>query len=168
MCVCVYLYVTDVYLCAVLICSVGLLCMCMFTVTITCQYIQRKQRLKGEQQRQDEGKWSSPLYQVLNHKLVSFLQIITTWSKVHRTGTVLKYSYLYLKICWSSADRCPRHFPFQLRRDGHQCGQHVSSSASKGEEVQEEEEQEPPGGDTTRDTSQRSFISLMFLRRPSQ
>ncbi|XP_024913710.1 V-set and transmembrane domain-containing protein 4 [Cynoglossus semilaevis] len=36
----------DVYLCAVLICSVGLLCMCMFTVTITCQYIQRKQRLK--------------------------------------------------------------------------------------------------------------------------
>ncbi|KAM6897135.1 V-set and transmembrane domain-containing protein 4 [Xenentodon cancila] len=36
----------DVYLCAVLICSVGLLCMCMFTVTVTCQFIQRKQRLK--------------------------------------------------------------------------------------------------------------------------
>ncbi|XP_026207592.1 V-set and transmembrane domain-containing protein 4 [Anabas testudineus] len=36
----------DVYLCAVLICSVGLLCMCMFTVTVTCQYIQRKKRLK--------------------------------------------------------------------------------------------------------------------------
>ncbi|XP_068161486.1 V-set and transmembrane domain-containing protein 4 isoform X2 [Antennarius striatus] len=36
----------DVYLCAVLICSVGLLCMCMFTVTVTCQYVQRKQRLK--------------------------------------------------------------------------------------------------------------------------
>uniref|UniRef100_A0A3Q2XDK9 V-set and transmembrane domain containing 4 n=1 Tax=Hippocampus comes TaxID=109280 RepID=A0A3Q2XDK9_HIPCM len=36
----------DVYLCAVLICSVGLLCMCMFTVTVTCQCIQRKQRLK--------------------------------------------------------------------------------------------------------------------------
>ncbi|CAN9508918.1 unnamed protein product [Ophioblennius macclurei] len=36
----------DVYLCAVLICSVGLLCMCMFTVTVTCQIIQRKQRLK--------------------------------------------------------------------------------------------------------------------------
>nr|XP_043870387.1 V-set and transmembrane domain-containing protein 4 [Solea senegalensis] len=36
----------DVYLCAALICSVGLLCMCMFTVTVTCQYIQRKQRLK--------------------------------------------------------------------------------------------------------------------------
>ncbi|CAL8284720.1 unnamed protein product [Merluccius merluccius] len=36
----------DVYLCAVLICSVGLLCMCMFTVTVTCQYIHRKQRLK--------------------------------------------------------------------------------------------------------------------------
>ncbi|CAL8260327.1 unnamed protein product [Arctogadus glacialis] len=36
----------DVYLCAVLICSVGLLCMCLFTVTVTCQYIHRKQRLK--------------------------------------------------------------------------------------------------------------------------
>ncbi|KAM4527069.1 V-set and transmembrane domain-containing protein 4 [Fundulus diaphanus] len=36
----------DVYLCAVLICSVGLLCMCMFTVTVTCQFIHRKQRLK--------------------------------------------------------------------------------------------------------------------------
>lgn len=36
----------DVYLCAVLICSVGLLCVCMFTVTVTCQYIQMKQRLK--------------------------------------------------------------------------------------------------------------------------
>ncbi|XP_061765005.1 V-set and transmembrane domain-containing protein 4 [Nerophis ophidion] len=36
----------DVYLCAALICSVGLLCMCMFTVTVTCQYIQRKRRLK--------------------------------------------------------------------------------------------------------------------------
>uniref|UniRef100_A0A3B3BRV0 V-set and transmembrane domain containing 4b n=1 Tax=Oryzias melastigma TaxID=30732 RepID=A0A3B3BRV0_ORYME len=38
--------VSDVYLCAVLICSIGLLCMCMFTVTITCQFIQRKRRLK--------------------------------------------------------------------------------------------------------------------------
>ncbi|KAJ3607739.1 hypothetical protein NHX12_024790 [Muraenolepis orangiensis] len=36
----------DVYLCAVLICSVGLLCMCMFTVTVSCQYIHRKRRLK--------------------------------------------------------------------------------------------------------------------------
>ncbi|XP_037133832.1 V-set and transmembrane domain-containing protein 4 [Syngnathus acus] len=36
----------DVYLCAVLICCVGLLCMCMFTVTVTCQCIQRKRRLK--------------------------------------------------------------------------------------------------------------------------
>uniref|UniRef100_A0AAQ4R9Q3 V-set and transmembrane domain containing 4 n=1 Tax=Gasterosteus aculeatus aculeatus TaxID=481459 RepID=A0AAQ4R9Q3_GASAC len=33
----------DVYLCAVLICLVGLLCMCMFTVTVTCQYIQRSE-----------------------------------------------------------------------------------------------------------------------------
>ncbi|CAB1311943.1 unnamed protein product [Coregonus sp. 'balchen'] len=36
----------DVYLCAVLICSVGLLCMCMFTVAVTCQYVQRKKKLK--------------------------------------------------------------------------------------------------------------------------
>ncbi|XP_051925919.1 V-set and transmembrane domain-containing protein 4 [Hippocampus zosterae] len=36
----------DVYLCAVLLCSVGLLCMCMFTMTVTCQCIQKKQRLK--------------------------------------------------------------------------------------------------------------------------
>ncbi|XP_061612237.1 V-set and transmembrane domain-containing protein 4 isoform X2 [Phyllopteryx taeniolatus] len=39
----------DVHLCAVLICSVGLLCMCMFTVTVTCQCIQRKQRLKAQE-----------------------------------------------------------------------------------------------------------------------
>ncbi|XP_061088950.1 V-set and transmembrane domain-containing protein 4 isoform X2 [Conger conger] len=38
---------SDVYLCAVLICSVGLLCMCMFTVVITCQYLHRKQRAKA-------------------------------------------------------------------------------------------------------------------------
>uniref|UniRef100_A0A3Q3KRY6 V-set and transmembrane domain containing 4b n=1 Tax=Mastacembelus armatus TaxID=205130 RepID=A0A3Q3KRY6_9TELE len=38
----------DVYLYAVLICSVGLLCMCMFTVTISCQYVQRKQSLKDK------------------------------------------------------------------------------------------------------------------------
>uniref|UniRef100_A0A8C7J1F1 V-set and transmembrane domain containing 4 n=1 Tax=Oncorhynchus kisutch TaxID=8019 RepID=A0A8C7J1F1_ONCKI len=36
----------DVYLCAVLICSVGLVCMCMFTVAVTCQYVQRKKKLK--------------------------------------------------------------------------------------------------------------------------
>ncbi|KAM9831888.1 V-set and transmembrane domain-containing protein 4 [Neosynchiropus ocellatus] len=36
----------DVYICAVLICSVGLVCMCLFTVTVICQYIQRKHRLK--------------------------------------------------------------------------------------------------------------------------
>ncbi|KAG9267359.1 V-set and transmembrane domain-containing protein 4-like [Astyanax mexicanus] len=36
----------DVYLCAVLICSVGLLCMCMFTVAVSCQYLQRKRHLK--------------------------------------------------------------------------------------------------------------------------
>uniref|UniRef100_A0A8C9V1W8 V-set and transmembrane domain containing 4 n=1 Tax=Scleropages formosus TaxID=113540 RepID=A0A8C9V1W8_SCLFO len=37
----------DVYLCAVLICSVGLLCMCLFTVIITCQYLHKRQRSKG-------------------------------------------------------------------------------------------------------------------------
>ncbi|XP_066535618.1 V-set and transmembrane domain-containing protein 4a [Hoplias malabaricus] len=36
----------DLYLCAVLICSVGLLCMLLFTVAIACQHIYRKQRLK--------------------------------------------------------------------------------------------------------------------------
>ncbi|KAK1794314.1 hypothetical protein P4O66_011198, partial [Electrophorus voltai] len=36
----------DVYLCAVLICCVGLLCMCMFTVAVTCQYLHRKRHLK--------------------------------------------------------------------------------------------------------------------------
>ncbi|XP_028821445.1 V-set and transmembrane domain-containing protein 4 isoform X1 [Denticeps clupeoides] len=36
----------DVYLCAVLICSVGLMCMCMFTVAVSCQYLQRKRQLK--------------------------------------------------------------------------------------------------------------------------
>ncbi|KAM9411999.1 V-set and transmembrane domain-containing protein 4-like isoform 13-T13 [Salvelinus alpinus] len=35
----------DMYLCAALLCSVGLVCMCMFTVVVTCQYVQRK-RLK--------------------------------------------------------------------------------------------------------------------------
>ncbi|KAL7889999.1 hypothetical protein AOLI_G00022570 [Acnodon oligacanthus] len=36
----------DLYLCAVLICSVGLLCLLLFAVVITCQHIQHKQRLK--------------------------------------------------------------------------------------------------------------------------
>ncbi|XP_060795479.1 V-set and transmembrane domain-containing protein 4 isoform X1 [Neoarius graeffei] len=36
----------DVYLCAVLICCVGLLCMCMFTVAVGCQYLQKKRHLK--------------------------------------------------------------------------------------------------------------------------
>ncbi|XP_072534118.1 V-set and transmembrane domain-containing protein 4a [Salminus brasiliensis] len=37
----------DLYLCAVLICCIGLLCMLLFAVVITCQHIQRKQRLKA-------------------------------------------------------------------------------------------------------------------------
>ncbi|KAG7462504.1 hypothetical protein MATL_G00185520 [Megalops atlanticus] len=37
----------DVYLCAVMICSVGLICMFLFTVIITCQYVHKKQRLKA-------------------------------------------------------------------------------------------------------------------------
>uniref|UniRef100_A0A4W4DUF4 Ig-like domain-containing protein n=1 Tax=Electrophorus electricus TaxID=8005 RepID=A0A4W4DUF4_ELEEL len=42
-----YFCFNDLYLCAVLICSAGLLCMLLFTVTITCQYIQHKQKLKA-------------------------------------------------------------------------------------------------------------------------
>uniref|UniRef100_A0A3P9KFA6 V-set and transmembrane domain containing 4b n=1 Tax=Oryzias latipes TaxID=8090 RepID=A0A3P9KFA6_ORYLA len=41
----VFVCVSDVYLCAVLICSIGLLCMCTFTVTLTCQFIKERQRL---------------------------------------------------------------------------------------------------------------------------
>ncbi|XP_056626852.1 V-set and transmembrane domain-containing protein 4 isoform X2 [Triplophysa dalaica] len=36
----------DVYLCTVLVCCVGLLCMWMFTVAVSCQYLQRKEHLK--------------------------------------------------------------------------------------------------------------------------
>ncbi|KAL4640202.1 V-set and transmembrane domain-containing protein 4-like [Arapaima gigas] len=36
----------DVYLCAVLICSVGLVCMCLFTMVITCQYLHKRQSSK--------------------------------------------------------------------------------------------------------------------------
>ncbi|XP_027014925.1 V-set and transmembrane domain-containing protein 4 isoform X2 [Tachysurus fulvidraco] len=36
----------DVYLCAVLICCVGLLCMFMFTMAVGCQYLQKKRHLK--------------------------------------------------------------------------------------------------------------------------
>jgi len=44
---CCFPCVSDVYLCAVLVCCVGLLCMCMFTIAVSCQYLQRKRRLKG-------------------------------------------------------------------------------------------------------------------------
>uniref|UniRef100_A0A673ADK8 V-set and transmembrane domain containing 4a n=1 Tax=Sphaeramia orbicularis TaxID=375764 RepID=A0A673ADK8_9TELE len=37
----------DVYLCAVLICSLGLLSIFLFTVALTCQYFYRRHRLKG-------------------------------------------------------------------------------------------------------------------------
>ncbi|XP_076844038.1 V-set and transmembrane domain-containing protein 4 [Brachyhypopomus gauderio] len=36
----------DVYICAVLICCLGLLCMCMFTVAVSYQYLHRKRHLK--------------------------------------------------------------------------------------------------------------------------
>ncbi len=42
-----FVCVSDVYLCAVLVCCVGLLCMCMFTIAVSCQYLQRNRRLKG-------------------------------------------------------------------------------------------------------------------------
>uniref|UniRef100_A0A8C2WF30 V-set and transmembrane domain containing 4a n=1 Tax=Cyclopterus lumpus TaxID=8103 RepID=A0A8C2WF30_CYCLU len=38
----------DVYLCAVLICSLGLLSIFLFTLVLTCQYFHRRHRLKGE------------------------------------------------------------------------------------------------------------------------
>ncbi|XP_056626854.1 V-set and transmembrane domain-containing protein 4 isoform X4 [Triplophysa dalaica] len=38
----------DVYLCTVLVCCVGLLCMWMFTVAVSCQYLQRKEHLKAQ------------------------------------------------------------------------------------------------------------------------
>ncbi|XP_072247160.1 V-set and transmembrane domain-containing protein 4a isoform X2 [Leuresthes tenuis] len=38
---------TDVYLCAVLICSMGLLTIFLFTLVLTCQYFYRRHRLKA-------------------------------------------------------------------------------------------------------------------------
>lgn len=38
----------DVYLCAVLICSLGLLSIFLFTLVLTCQYFYRRHRLKGK------------------------------------------------------------------------------------------------------------------------
>uniref|UniRef100_A0A9J8D1Z2 V-set and transmembrane domain containing 4a n=1 Tax=Cyprinus carpio carpio TaxID=630221 RepID=A0A9J8D1Z2_CYPCA len=38
----------DLYLCAVLICSIGLVCMLVFAMTITCQHLQHKRRLRGD------------------------------------------------------------------------------------------------------------------------
>lgn len=37
----------DLYLCAVLICSIGLVCMLVFALTITCQHLQHKRRLRA-------------------------------------------------------------------------------------------------------------------------
>lgn len=37
----------DLYLCAVLICSIGLVCMLVFALTITCQHLQHKRRLQA-------------------------------------------------------------------------------------------------------------------------
>ncbi|XP_061084674.1 V-set and transmembrane domain-containing protein 4a [Conger conger] len=37
----------DVYLCAVLLCSIGLVCMVLFLVITSCQHVQRKRRLKA-------------------------------------------------------------------------------------------------------------------------
>ncbi|TRY83633.1 hypothetical protein DNTS_003863 [Danionella cerebrum] len=37
----------DLYLCAVLICSIGLLCMLVFAMTISCQHLQHKRRLRA-------------------------------------------------------------------------------------------------------------------------
>lgn len=55
----------------------------------------------------------------------------------------------------------------QLRGDGHQPGQRVSSSAQEGEEVQEEEEPGLPGGGATRDTCKRSakLLRITVIKR---
>uniref|UniRef100_A0A8C2FUX0 V-set and transmembrane domain containing 4a n=1 Tax=Cyprinus carpio TaxID=7962 RepID=A0A8C2FUX0_CYPCA len=37
----------DLYLCAALICSIGLVCMLVFAMTITCQHLQHKRRLRA-------------------------------------------------------------------------------------------------------------------------
>lgn len=37
----------DLYMCAVLICSLGLICMFIFAMTITCQHLQHKRRLQA-------------------------------------------------------------------------------------------------------------------------
>ncbi|XP_047458187.1 V-set and transmembrane domain-containing protein 4a [Mugil cephalus] len=42
-----WLLFADVYLCAVLICSLGLLSIFMFTLVLTCQYFHRRHRLKA-------------------------------------------------------------------------------------------------------------------------
>ncbi|KAM9727628.1 V-set and transmembrane domain-containing protein 4a [Menidia menidia] len=43
----VWILFADVYLCAVLICSLGLLSIFFFTLVLTCQYFYRRQRLKA-------------------------------------------------------------------------------------------------------------------------
>uniref|UniRef100_A0A8C2FU34 V-set and transmembrane domain containing 4a n=1 Tax=Cyprinus carpio TaxID=7962 RepID=A0A8C2FU34_CYPCA len=40
-------YVPNLYLCAALICSIGLVCMLVFAMTITCQHLQHKRRLRA-------------------------------------------------------------------------------------------------------------------------
>ncbi|XP_052469997.1 V-set and transmembrane domain-containing protein 4-like isoform X2 [Carassius gibelio] len=37
----------DLYLCAALICSIGLVCMLVFAMTITCQHLQHRRRLRA-------------------------------------------------------------------------------------------------------------------------
>lgn len=108
----VYICFSDVYLCAVLICLVGLLCMCMFTVTVTCQYIQRRQRLKGMQHHKDNTHLILTTVLFLYHSSCFLLkldtscislsfcycvsnrvvsvQIITFWSKALTTGKCLR------------------------------------------------------------------------------
>lgn len=82
----VFVCVSDVYLCAVLICSIGLLCMCTFTVTLTCQFIKERQRLNGE-----HPIIPGPLSTIptTNEPIsVRPLQTVTCWSKVLTTGRV--------------------------------------------------------------------------------
>lgn len=182
----VYICFSDVYLCAVLICLVGLLCMCMFTVTVTCQYIQRRQRLKGMQHHKDNTHLILTTVLFLYHSSCFLLkldtscislsfcycvsnrvvsvQIITFWSKALTTGKCLRVtkphtqSWEQPKWALLKLHSAPDNLlSIQLRRDSHQWDQRVSCSAQEGEEIQEKKEQRLPRWDTTRDTSKRSI-----------
>lgn len=81
----------DVYLCAVLICSLGLLSIFLFTLVLTCQYFYRRHRLKGKTM-------SFPIVTIVtwtmllstqHDSLLLSPQPVTFWSNVQKAGTVV-------------------------------------------------------------------------------